>query len=159
MEFLIIAALLGVIPAVIAAKKGRNFFGWWLFGAALFIVALPVAILISPNPQTRKKCPACALWIAKEATKCQYCGTELSSVFEPGYINPRDASRRGDRPQQGRRDAGRGKEAIDSWNAAAASELATKECPQCAESVRVNAKVCRFCGYEFTAPAPKYIPY
>ena len=139
MEILIIAAILGVIPGVIAANKGRNFFGWWLFGTALFIVALPVAILIGHNPQTRKKCPACASWVAKEATKCQYCGTELSSVFEPGYIYLRYAS----------------KEAIDNWNAAhAASETATKECPQCAESVRVNAKVCRFCGYEFTAPAP-----
>ena len=33
MEILIIGALLGVIPAVVAAKKGRNFLGWWLFGA------------------------------------------------------------------------------------------------------------------------------
>jgi len=25
-----------------------------------------------------------------------------------------------------------------------------KECPQCAETVKLNAKVCRFCGYKFT---------
>lgn len=25
-----------------------------------------------------------------------------------------------------------------------------KECPRCAEIVRVKAKICRFCGYEFT---------
>jgi hypothetical protein len=38
---LIFGALLGVIPAVIATKKGRSFFGWWLFGVAWVIVALP----------------------------------------------------------------------------------------------------------------------
>jgi ATPase subunit of ABC transporter with duplicated ATPase domains len=26
-----------------------------------------------------------------------------------------------------------------------------KECPRCAEIVKLRAKVCRFCGYEFTA--------
>lgn len=26
-----------------------------------------------------------------------------------------------------------------------------KECPRCAEIIKVKAKVCRFCGYEFTA--------
>ena len=32
---LILAALLGLIPANIAAKKGRNFVGWWFYGEAL----------------------------------------------------------------------------------------------------------------------------
>ena len=39
------AVLLGLIPAVIACKKGRSFVGWWLYGALLFIVALPHALL------------------------------------------------------------------------------------------------------------------
>ena len=25
----------------------------------------------------------------------------------------------------------------------------TKECPMCAESVKIKAKICRFCGYKF----------
>lgn len=57
MEILIVAVLLGVVPAVIAAKKGRNFFGWWLFGPVLFIVALPVAILIDPSTDNQKEVP------------------------------------------------------------------------------------------------------
>jgi hypothetical protein len=95
MEIILIVAFLGVIPAIIAAKKGRNFFGWWLFGAALFIVALPVAILINPSTAAEKQCPACLNWVARAATKCRYCGTDLRSASAVGsepevdYVNPR----------------------------------------------------------------------
>ena len=40
------AILIGLIPAIIARNKGRDFISWWLFGAALFIVALPWAIML-----------------------------------------------------------------------------------------------------------------
>jgi hypothetical protein len=43
---LVIAAVIGLIPACIARDKGRDFWTWWIFGAALFIVALPAAILL-----------------------------------------------------------------------------------------------------------------
>lgn len=36
--------LLGLIPANIARKKGRDFFNWWFFGAGFFPVALPMAL-------------------------------------------------------------------------------------------------------------------
>jgi thiol:disulfide interchange protein len=45
----IILALLGLIPATIAHRKGRNFIEWWLFGAGLFPVALPMAWLMKPK--------------------------------------------------------------------------------------------------------------
>ncbi len=38
--------LLGLIPALIAYKKGRNFFDWWFFGTSLFIIALPMSIFL-----------------------------------------------------------------------------------------------------------------
>jgi len=38
--------LLGLIPAAVARQKGRNFYDWWFFGAALFVIALPAALLI-----------------------------------------------------------------------------------------------------------------
>jgi hypothetical protein len=41
-----LAVLLGLVPAVIAAGKGRNFFVWWLFGAVLVVVALPASLLV-----------------------------------------------------------------------------------------------------------------
>ncbi len=40
--------LLGLIPAKIAQNKGRNFFDWWFFGAGLFPVALPMALMLKP---------------------------------------------------------------------------------------------------------------
>lgn len=32
--------------------------------------------------------------------------------------------------------------------------MANKKCPQCAEAVKSEAKVCRFCGHTFQAPPP-----
>jgi cytochrome c-type biogenesis protein len=42
-------AILGLIPAGIAARKGRNFGDWWLFGAGLFPIALVAALVIKPK--------------------------------------------------------------------------------------------------------------
>ncbi len=41
--------ILGLIPAFIARSKGRKFYDWWFFGAALIFVALPAAMLIKPK--------------------------------------------------------------------------------------------------------------
>jgi len=42
--------LLGLIPAAIATRKGRNFFDWWFFGAGLFPIALFMALRLSNQP-------------------------------------------------------------------------------------------------------------
>lgn len=49
MELLLFAALIGLIPAYIAKTKGRSFGLWWLYGAALFIIATPHALLMQPR--------------------------------------------------------------------------------------------------------------
>lgn len=41
--------LLGLIPANIARKKGRDFLNWWFFGAGLFPIALPMSLNIRPE--------------------------------------------------------------------------------------------------------------
>ena len=41
--------VLGLIPAFIARSKGRKFYDWWFYGAALIFVALPAALLLKPK--------------------------------------------------------------------------------------------------------------
>jgi len=49
-----ILGLFGLIPAYIAHQKGRQFLDWWFFGAFLFPIALPYAILIKSNPDEKQ---------------------------------------------------------------------------------------------------------
>lgn len=41
--------IVGWIPALIAHRKGRNFFLWWIYGGALFIIALIHSLLITTH--------------------------------------------------------------------------------------------------------------
>ena len=48
---LVLGAFLGLIPAAIAKKKGWSFFGWWCYGFLIWIVAIPHARFLKPNPK------------------------------------------------------------------------------------------------------------
>lgn len=87
---LLFGAFIGLVPALIAADKGRSFLGWWLFGWALFIVALPCALMAKPSAAiqerralasgTTRKCPSCAEIVRAEAKVCRFCGRNLPPV-------------------------------------------------------------------------------
>lgn len=87
-NWLIIAAVIGVIPAAIAHRKGHSFGKWWLFGVALFILALPLSITLKPSRIGERQCPSCAEWISAEAKVCKHCGRDAHQPPAGWYPNP-----------------------------------------------------------------------
>lgn len=86
MEILIIAVLIGLIPAAIAQGKGKSFVLWWIYGAAIFIVALPHALIMRSDDRAieskqlnsgMKKCASCAEMIKQDAKVCKHCGRDV----------------------------------------------------------------------------------
>jgi hypothetical protein len=87
---LIFAALLGLIPANIAKKKGYSFGLWWLFGFLFFIIAIivalvmkdktkeaPAALNVNVTPPGMVKCPHCSENIKPGMATCPYCAEKL----------------------------------------------------------------------------------
>ncbi|ENE0626871.1 zinc ribbon domain-containing protein [Klebsiella pneumoniae] len=97
MSILVIAALLGLIPAFIAQSKGRSFGAWWLYGFLLFIIAIIHVLFVKPRNTVgtaasdsigpMRDCPYCAEPVKYQATKCKHCGSEIEPIPipEPKY--------------------------------------------------------------------------
>ena len=88
---IVLAMVAGVFPAMIAGHKGHGSGWWWLFGAALFPLALPLALRLKATPATLllwardrehdlafRECPACCEDIRREATSCRFCGRVMT---------------------------------------------------------------------------------
>jgi hypothetical protein len=98
MSFLLIVILIGLAPAMIARSKGRDFLLWWFYGSALFIVALPHALMMG---SIHRRCPFCAEEVKRQASVCRHCGRDLPPppAVDPGIrraVSCRPAKGNGD---------------------------------------------------------------
>ena len=134
MEILLGAILIGLIPASISKSKGYSFGLWWIYGALLFIVALPHALIIRRNTyelerqqlsEGMKKCPYCAELIKDEARICRFCGNEITPS-EP-------------KASKWRQFTSDSRRILNS----SASEW---RCPYCAQMNAVSVTICSKCG-------------
>jgi len=51
MELVVVLLVIAIIPAMIAASKGRNFLLWYIYGVALWIIALVHSVLLKSKAQ------------------------------------------------------------------------------------------------------------
>jgi hypothetical protein len=51
---LLISIVLGLIPALIAVRKGHNFFYWLLYGTFLLPIAIPHALLLKTKEKKQE---------------------------------------------------------------------------------------------------------
>lgn len=88
-SWLLILAVLAVIPAGVATSKGRDFFPWWLFGLAFFLPALIAVLIVSDLSASeealvaegrRRRCPHCAEAIRLEANVCPHCHRDVPAA-------------------------------------------------------------------------------
>jgi Uncharacterised protein family UPF0547 len=79
---LFLAVCFGLLTAKIASDKGGSFVLWFVAGAFLAIVALPLAIFLSQEqiaPRSFKACPKCAERVQRAALVCKHCGYEFTA--------------------------------------------------------------------------------
>lgn len=101
-----LASILGLIPAVIAYRKGRSFGLWWIYGSMLFIVALFHSLMIKPKvtqaapterkqpaeppapalPEGTKRCVHCDQLIDTLSVRCPVCKSEQAAVAIEGRV-------------------------------------------------------------------------
>lgn len=87
---LVINGLLALIPASVAANKGRSFGLWWTYGFVLFLVALVHALLA--EDANRVPCPHCAESIRPEASLCPHCRMPIEPRSQGSSGDLRDGS-------------------------------------------------------------------
>jgi len=130
MDILVVAVLIGLIPAVIANGKGRSFGLWWIYGSLFFIVALIHSLVMKADQEAlgNVRCQKCKEYVRRDATVCKYCHNDLTQV-----VANSDFSQRLSMPQM----KVRKKEFVEA--------PITRRCPICSESFEVQTKICPHC--------------
>ena len=81
MYVIAVLLFLGLLPAFLARQKGHSFLVWWLYGAVLFIIALPHAMVVRSRNTTEmlggKSCPYCEELVPQEDEICPFCHLHL----------------------------------------------------------------------------------
>ena len=79
----VMALALAFLTAGIAHNKGGSFFKWFLAGAFLGIIALPVAVFKKKQlaPPALKQCPKCAEQLPIQALVCDWCDYNFVSMM------------------------------------------------------------------------------
>ena len=93
---IVLAILFGLITALIARAKGRNFIGWWIYGALSSPIAIFHALLMAPkkyagrrrglSSAARRRCPHCGEAIKLDVEVCPQCWR----VLPAGGITPEE---------------------------------------------------------------------
>lgn len=77
-----IACLVALIPATIAANKGRSLVLWFIYAMFLWLIAFIHSLFLKDNDgalmqRGYRKCPDCGEYSRPEAKFCHYCGHNL----------------------------------------------------------------------------------
>ncbi len=76
-RILILQIIAGIVGAMIANKKGRNYFLWFFLCLAFPVLVLIIFILPPIVTKGRtKRCPYCSKIIDEAETVCRYCRKE-----------------------------------------------------------------------------------
>jgi hypothetical protein len=85
-EIFIVWLALSIVAGIIAAKKGRSGFGFFVLSLLLSpLIGIPAALVTKTSEQgliargEMKKCPYCAELIKAEANICRFCQREQTS--------------------------------------------------------------------------------
>lgn len=77
-RYFILAAVAGIVGAILARPKGRSPILWFILCAIVPLLVVAIALLPSIVAKGfTKKCPHCAEIIKEDATVCKYCGMGL----------------------------------------------------------------------------------
>ena len=72
---IVIAVIIGLIPAYIAYRRGFSFIKWWIYGTLLFLIALPHSMVVKQDHEV--KCPFCGGITKVGKGYCRRCGYEF----------------------------------------------------------------------------------